>query len=146
MKTFSVSFLIFISIVSAWSQKSPVFVADSAAIRGYDPVAFFGEQKPVLGSRTISYQWNGALWYFVNEENKKAFVADPEKYAPQYGGYCAFGMSNGYKAPTQIETWTIVDGKLYFNYNKQVQKDWNAKRTELIQKADQNWPKVKDLP
>ena len=146
MKKIIVSTLVLIMVVAAWSQQSPVFVTDDGALRGYDVVAFFQEQKPVLGSKTITHAWNGAVWHFVSEENKNTFAADPEKYAPQYGGYCAYGMSNGYKAPTQIDTWTIVDGKLYFNYNKQVQKDWNSKQAELIQKANQNWPTVKDRP
>jgi YHS domain-containing protein len=128
----------------AWSQKSPVFVTDNGAIHGYDPVAFFKEHRPVLGSKNISSEWNGASWYFVNEENKTAFINDPEKYAPQYGGYCAFGTAEGHKAPTVVETWSIVNDKLYFNYNKQVQKEWTKNRSEFIRKADENWPTVKD--
>ena len=128
----------------AWSQKSPVFVTDKGAIQGYDPVAFFKEQRPVLGSDAISYEWNDARWHFASEENKKVFINDPEKYAPQYGGYCAFGTAEGHKAPTEVDTWSIVNDKLYFNYNKQVQKEWAKNRGELIKKADENWPSVKD--
>ena len=78
------------------------------------------------------------------EENKTTFVSDPEKYAPQYGGYCAFGTAEGHKAPTKIETWSLVNDKLYFNYNKQVQQVWIKNQSELIKKADENWPTVKD--
>jgi YHS domain-containing protein len=142
-KLFVILFLTVVSVV-AWAQKSPVFVTDEGAIRGYDPVAFFKDQAPIRGSRDISYSWNGATWYFATDENKKAFVADPEKFAPQYGGYCAYGTADGHKAPTQTDTWSIVNDKLYFNYNKQVQKEWNKNQNELIKKADENWPSVKD--
>lgn len=128
----------------AWSQKSPVFVTDNGAIHGYDPVAFFKEHKPVLGSKEISFEWNGASWHFVNEENKDTFINNPEKYAPQYGGYCAYGTAEGHKAPTQVDTWSIVNDKLYFNYNKQVKKLWTESQSEFIRKADENWPIVKD--
>jgi YHS domain-containing protein len=144
MKNLLISLLLLSACHIAWSQKSPVFVTAEGAIRGYDPVAFFKEQKPILGSREIHYTWNGAVWYFSSVENKEAFENDPEKFAPQYGGYCAYGTANGYKAPSHPETGCVVDGKLYFNYNKQVQKDWNNNRSELIQKADKNWPEVKD--
>jgi YHS domain-containing protein len=144
MKNLLISLLLLSACHVAWSQKSQVFVTAEGAIRGYDPVAFFKDQKPVQGARDIHYTWNGATWYFSSIENKKAFENDPEKYAPQYGGYCAFGTANGYKAPSQPETGCVVDGKLYFNYNKQVQKDWSNNRSELIQKADKNWPQVKD--
>ena len=144
MKKFNVILLLLVLTGVAWSQQSPVFVTDNGAIHGYDPVAFFKEQQPVLGSKQISVEWNGASWYFVNEENKTAFVNDPEKYAPQYGGYCAYGTAEGHKAPTQVDTWSIVNDKLYFNYNRQVQKKWKKYQSELIRKADANWPTVKD--
>jgi len=128
----------------AWSQKSPVFVTDNGAIHGFDPVAFFKERKPVPGSKEISFEWNGGRWHFASEENKTAFASDPEKYAPQYGGYCAYGTAGGYKAPTQVDAWSIVNDKLYFNYNKDVQQEWNKNQAELIKKADQNWPTVKN--
>ena len=144
MKRLSIILLLVVVATVAWSQKSPVFVTDEGAIRGYDPVAFFKNDAPVRGSRDISFNWGGATWYFASEENKKDFVADPEKFAPQYGGYCAYGTADGHKAPTQIDTWTIINGKLYFNYNKQVQTVWNKNQTELIKKADENWPAVKE--
>lgn len=126
----------------AWSQKSPVFITDNGAIHGYDPVAFFKEHKPVPGSREITCEWNGVSWHFASEENRAAFLSDPDRYAPQYGGYCAFGASRGYKAPTQADAWSIVNDKLYFNYNKDVQKEWTRSRDEFIRKADENWPSV----
>jgi YHS domain-containing protein len=86
---------------------------DGKAIKGYDPVPFFKESKPVKGLNNLSYQWQNATWLFSNNENLEAFKASPEKYAPQYGGYCAYGTADGHKAPTQADTWTVVNGNLY---------------------------------
>ena len=96
-------------------QKSEIFITDGSAIKGYDPVPFFKESKPVKGSEKISSQYKDALWHFSSIENLESFKKSPEKYAPQNGGYCANGADEGHKAPTQTDTWTIVNGKLYFN-------------------------------
>ncbi len=125
------------------AQKPEVFSTEQGAIHGYDPVAFFKENKAVKGKKELVYSWNGASWYFSDAENQQAFKLNPERYAPQYGGYCAYGTARGYKAPTQIDTWTIVNDKLYLNYNKDVQKIWNQDQKGMIIKADQNWPSVK---
>jgi len=85
-----------------------------------------------------------ASWRFVSRENLEAFMNDPEKYAPQYGGYCAYGVSEGHKSPTEIDTWTILDNKLYFNYNRNVKKKWKEDRERRIKVADENWKTVKD--
>ena len=130
--------------VAAMAQKSEIFIKGDAAIRGYDPVAYFKEGKPVMGSKQLSYQWKGANWYFANQENLNAFKASPEKYAPQYGGYCAYGTAEGHKAPTETETWTLSNGKLYFNYNDQVKQVWMKDQQAYIIKADKLWPTVKD--
>lgn len=131
-------------VVQCCAQKSPVFSPGGKAIRGYDPVAFFMSSKPVMGSDSLTFEWQGVTWMFATEENKDLFRSAPEKYAPQYGGYCAYGMSRGYKAPTEVDTWTIVNGKLYFNYNKNVQKSWSKDQQVLIEKADTLWPEIKD--
>jgi len=127
----------------ARAQKSEVFATDDGAIRGYDPVAYFTENKPVKGKPEYKFEWNGQPWYFSSEKNLTVFKASPENFAPQYGGYCAFGMSRGYKATTDPNAWTIYDGKLYLNYNRGVQDDWSKQKQHYIQKADQNWPTVK---
>ena len=114
------------------------------AIEGYDPVAYFTESKPVKGNEKHAYKWNNADWYFSSQQNLDLFKANPEKYAPQYGGYCAYGLSNGYKAPTDADAWTIENGKLYLNYNTDVREMWNKEKKERIEKADKNWPQVKD--
>ena len=96
--------------------------------------------KPVMGMASHTYHWNGADWRFSTEENMAAFKTSPEKYAPQYGGYCAYGVSQGHAVPIDPEAWRIVDGKLYLNYSKDVQKMWQKDTTGYIQKAEQNWP------
>ena len=126
------------------AQKSAIFKTGEEAIRGYDVVAYFNDGKAVKGDKTITREWNGAQWNFSSKANLDSFSANPEKYAPQYGGYCAYGTADGHKAPTDPNAWTILDGKLYFNYNKQVQEMWKKKQPEFIKKADTNWPKIKD--
>jgi YHS domain-containing protein len=98
----------------------------------------------VKGEDQYAYIWKDATWLFSSIENRELFKNNPEKYAPQYGGYCAYGMSGGYKAPTVIETWKIVDQKLYFNYSLKVQELWNKDIPGHIQKADGNWQKVRN--
>ncbi len=130
--------------VSVSAQKSEVFISNDAAISGYDAVAYFKESKPVKGKVELSYNWNNAIWYFSTKENLNDFKAAPEKFAPQYGGYCAYGTSQGHKAPTEPDAWTIVHNKLYFNYNKDVKAMWLKDTTNLIEKGDKNWPQIKD--
>ena len=110
------------------------------AIRGFDPVAYFTESKPVEGKKAFSHEWKGATWYFASERNRDLFRADPEKYAPRYGGYCAYAVSRGYTASIVPEAWKIVDGKLYLNYSKGVQRAWEQDIPGNIASADKNWP------
>lgn len=130
--------------LTASAQQSEIFALDGKAIRGYDVVAFFKEAKPVAGTDSLTYRYKGSDWLFASRDNLEAFKANPEKYEPQYGGYCAYGTSQGHKAPTETDTWTIVDDKLYFNYNMKVKNNWSKKREELIEKADMQWPLIKD--
>lgn len=113
-----------------------------SAIDGYDPVAYFKESKAVEGSKDYVHEWNDAKWYFSSAENKADFIADPEKYAPQYGGYCAWAVSQGYSAPTDPKAWHIEDDKLYLNYNKDVQTNWLKDAPGHIKSADKNWPDI----
>lgn len=113
------------------------------AIEGTDPVAYFEAGKPVEGSSEFEAEWNGATWRFANADNRDAFVANPEKYAPQYGGYCAYAVSQGYTASIDPAAWSIVDGKLYLNYSKGVQQRWDQDRANYIAAADKNWPEIK---
>ena len=114
----------------------------SKAVSGYDPVAYFRGGKPVEGSGKYSTNWKGAEWQFANAENLADFKKSPEKYAPQYGGYCAWAVSEGYTASSDPEAWHIRDGKLYLNYSKSVQATWAQDIPGNIEKANGNWPKV----
>jgi YHS domain-containing protein len=110
------------------------------AIRGYDPVAYFIEGKPVEGKSEHLFEWRDSKWYFASKENLERFAGNPEQYAPQYGGYCAWAVSQGYTASIDPEAWTIHDGKLYLNYSKDVQAKWSQDIPGNISKGDSNWP------
>ncbi|MEM9370521.1 MAG: YHS domain-containing (seleno)protein [Pseudomonadota bacterium] len=112
------------------------------AIDGTDAVAYFTEGKPVEGSSDFTHEWNGATWRFSTAANRDLFAADPVAYAPQYGGYCAWAVSQGYTASTDPDAWRIVDGKLYLNYNESVQSRWERNIPENIASGDENWPQV----
>jgi hypothetical protein len=112
------------------------------ALSGYDAVSYFKDGKPVAGKPEFSYKWMDATWRFSSAENRDAFKAEPEKYAPQYGGYCAFGTSQGHLVPGDPQAWKVVDDRLYLNYNKDVQKFWLQDIPGNIQKADENYPKL----
>jgi YHS domain-containing protein len=138
MKKSVISLLMCLFSILGFSQ-GKVFTTGDDAIRGYDPVAYFDAKQPMKGSKDFTYKWNDATWYFTSTENLEKFKSDPEKYAPQFGGYCAYGMSNGYKAKTEPDAWTIVDGKLYLNYDVEVRKKWKENLEERISKAEVNW-------
>ncbi len=114
----------------------------NVAIEGYDPVAYFAENAPVKGQKQFSHEWRGANWRFSSARNRDRFAAEPEKYAPQYGGYCAYAVANGSTAGIDPGQFSIVDGKLYLNYNAKIQKRWLEDRDNYIKSADQNWPAV----
>ena len=113
------------------------------AIHGYDPVAYFKEGRPVEGSAEHEHDWMGATWRFATAENLAAFRADPEAYAPQYGGYCAYGVAQGYTVDIDPEAWRVENGKLYLNYDKDIQAQWLQDIPGFIAKADANWPELK---
>ena len=112
------------------------------ALKGYDPVAYFKHDKPVKGSAEITHDWMGATWRFASAENRDAFAADPAQYAPQFGGYCSWAVSQGYTADIDPEAWRIVEGQLHLNYNKKVQRKWEQDVSTRIQKANRNWPNL----
>lgn len=122
----------------------PVFSAKGLAIRGADPVAYFTDGKYVPGSPEFTTKWMGATWRFASADHRDRFVADPEKYAPQYGGYCAYAVSQGRTATIDPTAFTVVNGKLYLNYSKSIEKTWRANRDEYIEQADANWPGLRD--
>lgn len=126
----------------AAAQKAPVYATKGIAVSGYDPVAYFTEQKPVPGKPEIAAEHQGAKYYFSTEANRDAFKKEPAKFAPQYGGYCAWAVSQGYTASADPKAWTIVGGRLFLNYNQSVKKDWEKNIPGNVAKADANWPKV----
>ena len=119
-------------------EKSGLFGYDPSgvAIRGYDTVAYFTEGAPVEGSDEFTAEWEGATWRFASREHLDLFEADPEAYAPQYGGYCAYGVAKDSLVKIEPEQWSIVDGKLYLNYNGGVQKKWEDDIPGFITAAD----------
>jgi YHS domain-containing protein len=116
--------------------------ADGVAIKGYDPVAYFTLEAPAKGTHEFQLEWHGARWRFSSREHLELFRETPGKYAPQYGGYCAYAVSQGSTADIDPEAWAIVDGKLYLNLNKDVQTLWDKDRAGYIKMADKNWPEL----
>jgi YHS domain-containing protein len=122
------------------------FEIDGVALRGYDAVAYHEIGKPTEGSPAFTHDYKGSTFRFASDANRKKFVADPEKYAPQYGGFCALGTANGYKVKTEPDAFKVVDGKLYFNYNRKVLEMWQQDQAGYIERANKNWPEVSKMP
>jgi YHS domain-containing protein len=118
------------------------FEKDGAALRGYDVVAYFNEARPIKGSPQFRADYKGSTFLFSSAANRDAFAADPARYAPQYGGYCAFGVAGGYKASIDPAAFTVRDGKLFLNYSRSVQRQWSADIPGFVAKADRNWAAV----
>jgi YHS domain-containing protein len=116
--------------------------ATGLVIRGYDPVAYFTEGRPVPGRSDISVAYDGAKYLFSSTANRDAFNADPEKYVPQYGGYCAFGVAMGKKFDIDPSSWRIVDSKLYLNLNPSILEQWSADTKGYINKSEKYWPQI----
>lgn len=116
--------------------------SDNLALRGYDAVAYFTDGQAVRGLPQFETAWNGARWRFASAAHRDTFLKTPEKYAPQFGGYCAWAVGHNYTADGDPEAWKIVDGRLYVNYSKRVQRKWEADLDEYIRKGQANWPEV----
>ena len=119
-----------------------VYAKNGIAVDGTDVVAYFTQNQPRQGTSAFSHDWNGATWLFATTANRDTFAADPTAYAPQFGGYCAWAVSNGYTASTTPEAWRIVDGKLYLNYSRRIQRRWERDIPARISAANANWPTV----
>jgi len=126
----------------ARAAEPEIFLRDGLGANGHDPVAYFTEGKPVEGRAEHALVWKDAEWRFSNAENRATFEADPESYAPQYGGYCAYAVSQGYTASTDPRAWHIHEGRLYLNYNRAVRALWARDIPGRIMSADANWPEV----
>jgi len=134
---------IFIFAATPVHADKTTYQSGGVAINGYDPVGYFVDQAPVKGNASLAHIWNGTKWQFANQQNLDAFKANPEKYAPKFGGYCAYAVSRGYTAPTDPNAWSIVDDKLYLNYSKSVRSRWAEDTSGNIVKGNTNWPDLR---
>ena len=136
--------LLMVQPLAPAAAKDPVYTGtfSNLAVSGYDPVAYFTSGKPVEGRSNFEFRWNGATWRFASAKNLAAFKASSKSFAPQYGGYCAWAVSEGYTASSDPTAWRIVGKKLYLNYSAGVQNQWTEDIKGHIAKGDANWPKV----
>ena len=147
VRSIIMSFAVFVAAI-AFTQEAYAIDAinqsffGGVAIHGYDPVAYYLERKPVEGSDNFEFEWMGATWRFASERNLEIFKAKPEHYAPQYGGYCAYAVSQGVNSDIDPNAWKIVDAKLYLNLNNRIQKIWLQDIPGYIRMADANWPRL----
>jgi YHS domain-containing protein len=132
--------------IAARAPVSELNVKDGVAVKGYDPVAYFNDGKPVKGSPEHTFKWKGATWRFVSAEHRDAFMREPTKYAPQYGGYCAFGVSQSAIVDIDPNQWKIVKGRLYLNANALAQRLWAYDPEGHIKKGDAYWQVVPRRP
>ncbi len=136
--------LIFSQYDVSHARKAPIYqgIVKGIAVGGYDPVAYFKVNKPVRGKKSITYKYKGATWRFSSQKNLETFKANPTQFAPQYGGYCAWAVSQGYTAKGDPLAWKVYKGKLYLNYNRSVQKRWAQDIPGNVKKGNKNWPTV----
>ena len=130
--------MIFLSDSAQSGEIYTSFYSD-VAINGYDPVNYFTEGKVRKGSSEFAFRWKGADWHFLSEKHRDMFAADPDKYAPQYGGHCANGMSEGHKVSSDQKLWRIIDGKLYMFFAPRGRARWQDNTSQWIKDADRNW-------
>lgn len=132
-----------VTTAAANAPKSPINKGeDSVAIKGYDPVAYLVSGRAMVGSPRFQYAWRDATWRFASDANRQRFRRDPTRYAPQFGGYCAWAISRGYTADVDPEAFQVVDGRVYLIYSKSVQRRWEQDIPGNIAKAETNWPAV----
>ena len=129
----------------ALAAQAQTFNADRGlGAKGYDVVAYFTDRKPVKGTPQFTHEYGGVKWQFASAEHRDLFKADPAKYAPQYGGYCAYGVAVGGLYDVQPDNaWSVIDGKLYLNKDRGVQQTWLKDIPGYVTKADATWPKLK---
>jgi YHS domain-containing protein len=142
MKKILLSLLAVGLVLPAVAQTKTLLNLDKSgvAIQGYDPVAFFTDNKPVKGDPAILIKRDGAIYYFASKEHKELFAKDPSKYEPVYGGYCAYGVSRNKLVEIDVDAFQIVDGKLLLQYSKGVRDDFNKDAKGNLVKAEKNWP------
>lgn len=121
------------------SLKGLFFTENNLALAGYDPVAYFHSGKAQKGKAEFELEWMETTWRFASVENRDKFAASPHDFAPQFGGYCAWGMKEGYRAKTDPKAWTIYQGHLYLNYNPKYRRKWQSDKDAFISIATENW-------
>lgn len=145
MKTLFLTLLIAASALSFSTEAADFKVNtegffNTYAIHGYDTVAYFTEGKAVEGNKDITVVWQDEEWLFSSTENATLFQKNPDAYAPQYGGYCAYALSNNELVDIDPDAFSIVDGKLYLNYSHRIAKRWKKNLETYIKQANQHWP------
>lgn len=142
----AVCILLFSAAVPASAGEDPIYTGwlNNRAVSGYDTVAYFTEGKPVKGNSKYTATYKGAEWRFSSTENLALFQENPEKYAPQYGGYCAWGLANGHAVSSDPEAWSVVGDKLYLNYNKGVKERWLEDTAWAVEEANKQFPELVD--
>lgn len=130
------------ALASASPAPSVSATEQGVAIGGYDPVGYFTEGRPVAGSTAFTFSWNGATWRFASADSRARFEASPEAFAPAFGGYCAWAISQNYIAPGDPLVWRIVEGRLYLNFNQRAKMLWEADLAGAIARGHANWPTV----
>ncbi len=144
---FFAAFILIVGVLLTFSSAeavTPINNSPGVTLKGYDAVAYFTKGKPIKGSKEYEVDWMGAKWHFSSAENRELFAKNPGKYAPQYGGYCAYAVSQGVTADIDPMAWKIVNGNLYLNLSLAVARIWRKDIPGYIEKADKNWPKLKD--
>ncbi len=141
MKKLSLILLVVGLALPVFAQTKTLLNLDKTgvAIQGYDPVAFFTDKKPVKGDQKFLLKHDGAIYFFVSKEHKDLFKAEPTKYEPEFGGYCAYGVSRNKLVEIDVDAFQIVDGKLLLQYSKGVRDDFNADAKGNLAKANANW-------
>ena len=137
--------LVLVGLLIAFPLTAQQYFADSrgVALRGYDVVSYHENGKAVQGSAQFQQRWGGVVWYFSSDEHATLFANNPEQYAPEYGGYCAYAVANNSLAPVDPEAFSVIDDKLYLNYSRSVQRRWSRSREEYIRVGNRNWPSLR---
>ena len=133
---------LFTVVASAAGKPAINLSRGQLALGGYDAVAYIADGKALQGSASFEYRWMDATWRFASADHRDQFSKDPQRYAPQFGGYCAYAVSQGHTANGDPKVWRVVDGRLYLNYSTDAQKLWEEDVPGNITKGQQNWPSV----
>jgi hypothetical protein len=132
------------AVASVYAQKPGWYLTRGLALGGYDAVSYFTDSRAVKGDERFEMEWNSARWRFTSAEHLERFKPNPARYAPQFGGYCAWAVSRGYTASGDPAAWSVVDGRLYLNYSMSVRSMWEKDKAGNIAKGNANWPAVLD--